>query len=52
MAIMNRREFIQATAASYLLTLPAIPSAETAPAYVKAEPEKKTWVVGNGLVER
>jgi alpha-galactosidase len=49
---LNRREFIQASAASYFLSFAANQGTQTPPAYVKAEPDKKSWMIGNGLVER
>lgn len=60
MTRLNRREFIQASAASFLLdSAEAFPShfspantSDTPKAFVRTNAEGKSWTVGNTLVER
>ncbi len=60
MAQYNRREFMQATATSLFMgsvKVPALPVSgpamgEPSGAYVRSNPEGKSWEVGNALVQR
>jgi len=49
---INRREFMQASAATYLLSLSGRLGAQTSPAYVISGLGEHQWSIGNGLIER
>src|SRR5512140_2240021 len=49
---INRREFMQASAAACLLSRAAGMFAQSSATYVNREPGKTQWAIGNGLVER
>jgi alpha-galactosidase len=49
---INRREFMQASVAAYLLSRAVRMRAQTAPAYVNNGSDMHHWNIGNSLVER
>ena len=49
---INRREFMQASVAAYLLSRAVRMRAQTSPAYVNIGSDMRHWTIGNGLVER
>ena len=52
MANLNRRQFLQVSASSYLLLSAPGLHLQFPPPFVRTGADKRSWVIGNGLVER